>query len=91
MRVTRTVRVAVAVSLLTAILFACQGNACGDLKFSANDNCHSVQNVGSRTITVKWGDWGPFDLSPGQSVTIKNPFGGGCVEYIAGDVTANYK
>lgn len=71
--------------------FACQGNACGDVKPSVSGNCHTLQNVGSRRIRIKWGDtFGPKDLGPGESWTIMNPFGGGCVGTIAGDIFANY-
>jgi hypothetical protein len=68
----------------------CTGNACSVLRLSANGNCHTITNVGSRTITVRWGVFGPMILAPHQSHTITNPFGGGCVGVIVGDLTANY-
>lgn len=79
-------------TMLVGTVFACKGNACGDLKLSVNGNCHTVQNAGSRRIRVKWGDtFGPKDLGPGESWTVTNPFGGGaCVGSIAGDIEANY-
>jgi hypothetical protein len=78
--------------LLVLPALACQGNACADIKQSANGNCHTLKNVGNRTIRVKWGDtFGPKDLAPGESWTITNPFNGGaCIGWIAGDITANY-
>jgi hypothetical protein len=84
-------RISVVAMLLLGTAFACKGNACGDLKFTANGNCHTITNVGSKPIRVKWGDtFGPKDLGPGESWTITNPFGGACVGYIAGEVEANY-
>lgn len=77
--------------LIAGPAFACQGNACVDIRPTANGSCHTLQNVGSRRIRVKWGDtFGPKDLGPGESWTITNPFGGGCVGWIAGDIFANY-
>jgi hypothetical protein len=77
--------------LAAGMVFACQGNACGELKFSVNGNCHTVQNVGSRRIRVKGVTTSVRkDLGPGESWTITNPFGGACVGSIAGDVSANY-
>jgi len=68
----------------------CSGNACDVLQLSVNGNCHTITNVGSRTITVRWGPFGPMRLAPRQSQTITNPFGGGCVGVIVGALTANY-
>jgi hypothetical protein len=76
--------------LLVLPAFACQGNACSDIKPSVNGNCHTLKNVGNKRIRVKWGDtFGPKDLAPGESWTITN-INGACVGWIAGDITANY-
>jgi len=74
--------------LLAGAAFACQGNACGDLRFSVNGNCHTIQNAGSRTVRLQWGQYGPKDLGPGASWTVIVL--GQCVGTIVGDITANY-
>jgi hypothetical protein len=72
---------------------ACDGNACGDVRYSVDSSgyCHTLTNGGSRTISVKWGEYGPTTLGPGQSWTVMNAFSHQCQGSIAGGVTANYQ
>jgi hypothetical protein len=68
---------------------ACEGNACDSVQFAWENNCHVAKNVGSRKVKVEWGSW-TCNLKPGESCTITNPFGGGCVDWIVGPQKANY-
>lgn len=68
---------------------ACEGNACDSIEFKWENNCHVAKNIGSRKVKVEWGAW-TCNLKPGESCSIINPFGGGCVGTIIGAQRANY-
>ncbi|MGD1097617.1 MAG: hypothetical protein ABSB35_37230 [Bryobacteraceae bacterium] len=67
----------------------CTGNACQDLKISYEHACHRATNIGSRTLHFTWGAFSN-DLAPGRFSEIRN-FGGSCVQYVVGSITAVYK
>ncbi len=67
----------------------CDGNACGDLRFSVQGNCHTVTNAGSRRISVSWGPWSK-KLAVSEAWTVTN-VDGSCVGTIIGKVVANYE
>jgi hypothetical protein len=81
-------------ALTVGTALACDGNACGDLRFSVDRSgyCHTVTNAGSRTISIRWGEYGPTSLAPGQAWTVMNAFNSRvCQGSIAGGITANYQ
>lgn len=77
-----------------ALAISCSGGACGDVDLKWDGSCYSVKNYGSDRVRVQIGSGGlgtvKMTLRGGQSITIKNPFGGGCRNSLGGKMRANY-
>lgn len=67
----------------------CSGNACGEVSFYYENGCHYAQNHSGRKVNAQMGAI-KFELRPGQTHTLTNPFGGGCLRAFAGGTKANY-
>jgi len=82
---------AVCILLLLALArpaAACDGNACGDIQTTWENNCHVVKNRGTHKVNVQWGPFGCV-LWAGDSCQIKN-LDGSCIGTIVGDLKATY-
>ena len=89
LRLLKSAALAMTLLLGAHIADACQGNACADVDWIWENNCHGVLNKGGRKVKFEWGAWSGV-LNPGQKSFLTNPFGGGCPGYIIGDQKANY-